>query len=538
MRVVYFAFACCLSALTVAAFLPPTLQRTNPGPALVFPDHNSILFRHVKNPTTRSVNSKAAIENSDASIIELTFSEIQPAPTVQNGGRRHLKQKAKRLLHSANQALLVSLFVFSLMVSPVAAKGGGGHSNGGRSSSGRSSMSRSSTYRSSASNSRPSNSSPYRPSTSRRSSNSSSSKGANGKESFSTPSSSSSRSSSGPPKVYSSKPRSFSSSSNSPPATKLSPPSTKTKTLPPSTMQRHSSGRLGGRVKRGNRNQDTTKAPIFNTSPSSPSSRRPVSHRSRSWSSPRRPSTVHHHTIYQPAPSQSHTSVVVEEPPIQEIIVVQDRVLEPQPLFYTKPIDTQSSTTSIQAMTPSSSTTLVNGPNTVRRNPWPERLAWASAGGLTTAAWYERQKQASQSRLPQSKDWWIESTQAVSGWQAPNISSLSTTSIDPGRDSGMYTGVTIESDGTEQEVETFLDFLKNGKIEGIGFDEEDGPYRIRGTWRGLTGNWKEIYENYSVRVKSNVRQPYLPPGPKILDCTFVSSIGNIKGSFELQKKSK
>ena len=400
-------------------------------------------------------------------------------------------------------------------------------------------MSRSSTYRSSASASRPHSSSSYRSSTSSRSNGSSSSKrnGRSGSSSRSSSSSSSISSSAPPPKVNSSKQTSSSSSSNSRPTTKRSQTHTKPKASTPATMERHSSGRLGGRIKRGNRSQGTTKAPpLSNATLSPPPIRRPISQPSRSWSSPRRSSTVHRQTVYQTAPSQSHTTVVIEEPPTQDIIVVeQDRALEPQPLSYANPTDTQQSMTDTQTLAPSSSTMLMNGPNTARRNPWAERLAWAGAGGLTTAAWYETQKQPSPSR-PQKKDWWIGSTQAVKGWKDPAIPSPS--GIDPARDCGLYTGLTIESDGTEQEVETFLDFLKNGKIQGIGFDEEDGPYRIRGTWRGTTANWKEIYENYSVRVTSNVREPYLPTYPKTLDCTFVSSIDNIKGSFELQKKSK
>ena len=138
----------------------------------------------------------------------------------------------------------------------------------------------------------------------------------------------------------------------------------------------------------------------------------------------------------------------------------------------------------------------------------------------TGAGWYETQK--SQQGL-QRKDNSVSPTRATGNLPSTN------TAIDPFRGSGLYTGVTVESDGAVQEVETFLQFLNNGKVEGIGFDEEDGPYRVRGTWRGSTVNWTEKYEDYSVRVECTC------PG-LALECTFVSSVDNIKGAFELRKK--
>lgn len=155
-------------------------------------------------------------------------------------------------------------------------------------------------------------------------------------------------------------------------------------------------------------------------------------------------------------------------------------------------------------------------------NPWPERVLLVGIGSLSTVILYE----TVDSRLKQESDQYDDG-------------------IDPINDTGMYCGWTHESDGVSQEVTTFLDFTKNGKVYGMGLDKEDGPYRIVGRWKGSNVEWKETYDNFSVCVECRRRQrssepssawlPYLSSYTKF-DCSFVSTVGGITGTFGLKKK--
>mmetsp|Transcript_25459 Transcript_25459/g.38616 ORF Transcript_25459/g.38616 Transcript_25459/m.38616 type:complete len:314 (-) Transcript_25459:425-1366(-) len=67
--------------------------------------------------------------------------------------------------------------------------------------------------------------------------------------------------------------------------------------------------------------------------------------------------------------------------------------------------------------------------------------------------------------------------------------------------SGLYHGVTIESDGVRQRVETTLKFSESGAITGYGSDSADGSYTVEGAWTDDKIRWRERYRNFSVTVR-------------------------------------
>lgn len=174
-------------------------------------------------------------------------------------------------------------------------------------------------------------------------------------------------------------------------------------------------------------------------------------------------------------------------------------------------------------------------------NPWPERLGWASAGGFATSGYYESQKKRSRQKKGSALFGRIVPPSNRKDLVNPSrVSENSNISFDPVHDSGLYVGSTSESDGTAQNVETNLYFWDDGRIMGNGFDEEDGPYAVQGSWSGSTATWTEKYGDYSVNVACELEssKPFMLPNSRTLYCTFSSSYEDITGSFTLRRQKK
>lgn len=205
----------------------------------------------------------------------------------------------------------------------------------------------------------------------------------------------------------------------------------------------------------------------------------------------------------------------------------------------------------VEAPTPSTSFQRANQPElrastpsmvTSRsRNPWPERLGWASAGGLATAGYYESQtKGSAQKKQSALSDRVVPPSNGKDLFNPSRDSANSIIAFDPVRDSGLYVGSTSESDGTAQNVETNLYFWDDGRIMGNGFDEEDGPYTVQGSWSGSAATWTEKYGDYSVNVTCELEpsKSFMLPNSRTLHCTFSSSYEDISGSFTLRRQEK
>jgi hypothetical protein len=108
--------------------------------------------------------------------------------------------------------------------------------------------------------------------------------------------------------------------------------------------------------------------------------------------------------------------------------------------------------------------------------------------------------------------------------------------------SGEYTGDTSESDGVQQSSFTTLDFRRDGRVSGFGFDSEDGKFEIvDGYWFGAKAVW---FEQYRAGPKPNSRssqaafkvavQVEYSRKDALLRGTFCSSVRSIKGDFTLR----
>jgi hypothetical protein len=97
--------------------------------------------------------------------------------------------------------------------------------------------------------------------------------------------------------------------------------------------------------------------------------------------------------------------------------------------------------------------------------------------------------------------------------------------------SGLYSGSTIESDGSEQGISVDLHFAPDGSVEGRGNDSDDGPYTIQGKWTDKHIKWTESYmHGPNGSFTTTVRSSFRFSGN--LDCRFVSSKG-VRGQFSL-----
>ena len=440
---------------------------------------------------------------------------------------RQLALPLEKIVATLKRTIFFFCLTSVIFFSPVNAKGGGRGGGGGRghysshhstrvspssSSAHRSSSSAPQTRRS-ASSGQHSSSSHLSSSQRQQSPSPQSHNSSRGNRSSSSPRSAankSSRHASMPSQVYKS-PKKSNTSSSSPPPPVLSTKANKTSRKGVKVTRLRSWGHVGGRAQRGTRKP--TVPPTLHT-PRPPGTRDGFFYSSPTPSS--RWIHFHHNRGVHVHPRQP--TVVVDPSPV---LVDPFPSSESTSVSSLKPIQLPSQMT-VAPIVQEVNTEVQNSHVPVveaRLNPWPDRLLGASVG-LYAATVIGK-------TIKENKD-----------QNANEVLPLLLNSV---RDSGTYIGVTCESDGMVQQVRVDLEFCPNGLVSGRGEDEEDGLYTItNGLWSGSQVQWTEQYDGYFVNVKGQLKRrnhnAKAQHGELFLDCSFVSSIDNISGTFELTKR--